>query len=565
MDCKHIRPLISAYYDGEVNDHERALVERHLALCEQCRRTLAEYRATGSSIRALPVPVPPAGLRRDVWRAIQTGRPAVPSRRTSGPAPHNVVALPRTQQDTGRSLRHIIATSIGTGASWVRALPAAVLIGGLLLVMAVLFLRGTQVQAAAELVEKGPISDYNQPIHVRFNKQVIGDDAIKRTSVLRTDGGTPYTVPVTATFQRPDNQLVLHPQPAWVPGATYQVSIDAPRIGLIAGNGTLDTKPITLTFGALAYTPTPTNTPTSTPTFTPVPRPTNTPQPRVTEMPGPENTRSVPLEPTPSPALSTPPAILTPAPLPSTTQLPPEVTGTPTTPVTGTGTATATATPTAGATATTTHTPVPEPTAEPTGTPTATIPPGKTPAPRVSVTPTPPCTIMPVRGFGKVWQEHPDVRARVGCPKAPEGAITLAAHQRFQGGYMFWRGDTRTIYVFIGGPDDQYGVWKQYPDTWQEGDPTPVPVGTPPAGYYEPVRGFGKLWHSDESIRLALGWALEPEWNVTGAWQNFEHGQALWVAAPVTGGQPTIYFMYSDGMWERFRDTFGSGGSGSGE
>jgi hypothetical protein len=126
---------------------------------------------------------------------------------------------------------------------------------------------------------------------------------------------------------------------------------------------------------------------------------------------------------------------------------------------------------------------------------------------------------------------------------------------------MFWRGDTRTIYVFIGGPDDQYGVWKQYPDTWQEGDPTPVPVGTPPAGYYEPVRGFGKLWHSDESIRLALGWALEPEWNVTGAWQNFEHGQALWVAAPVTGGQPTIYFMYLDGMWERFRDTFGSGGS----
>ncbi|MEA2576052.1 MAG: hypothetical protein QOH93_3350, partial [Chloroflexia bacterium] len=70
MNCGEVRPLISAYLDGEVTPEERRSVERHLASCEECRHVLAEYRAIGSDLRALPVPVPPAGLRRDVWRAI---------------------------------------------------------------------------------------------------------------------------------------------------------------------------------------------------------------------------------------------------------------------------------------------------------------------------------------------------------------------------------------------------------------------------------------------------------------------------------------------------------------
>src|SRR5437867_4489808 len=71
MDCNDIRPLISAYYDGEATQEEYSSVESHLARCEDCRQVLAEYRAIGSGMRALPVPVPPAGLRRDVWRVVE--------------------------------------------------------------------------------------------------------------------------------------------------------------------------------------------------------------------------------------------------------------------------------------------------------------------------------------------------------------------------------------------------------------------------------------------------------------------------------------------------------------
>jgi hypothetical protein len=157
---------------------------------------------------------------------------------------------------------------------------------------------------------------------------------------------------------------------------------------------------------------------------------------------------------------------------------------------------------------------------------------------------------MPVSGFGKVWRENPSVRERVGCPTAPEYGLLVAAHQRFQGGYMFWRGDSRTIYVFMGGPNDTVGVWKEFPDTWQEGEPLPTPTVKPPPGLHAPVRGFGKLWQTNDSIRLALGWALEPEEAVTGAWQPYERGNGLWTQDRV------IRFMYSDGIWVRFEDTY---------
>jgi len=155
---------------------------------------------------------------------------------------------------------------------------------------------------------------------------------------------------------------------------------------------------------------------------------------------------------------------------------------------------------------------------------------------------------MPVRGFGQVWRSDASVRKGVGCPAAPEGAVTPTAYQRFQGGFMFWRGDTRTIYVFVGGPTDTYGVWHQFPDTWQEGDP--LPSKTPPAKLYAPVRGFGKIWYNNEPVQIALGWALEQESNTGAVWQQYERGNALWTS------DRTIRFLYSDGLYARFDDIF---------
>ena len=61
----------------------------------------------------------------------------------------------------------------------------------------------------------------------------------------------------------------------------------------------------------------------------------------------------------------------------------------------------------------------------------------------------PVCSTTPVSGFGKLWNENSVVRSRLGCPEESETAIQAAVEEHFQGGYMFWRGDTHTILVFL--------------------------------------------------------------------------------------------------------------------
>ena len=74
MSSQHVRPLLSDYIDGEATPAERRQVEEHLVRCADCAAVLAEYRAIGSSVRAMPRPVPPPTLHRDVWTAIEANR-----------------------------------------------------------------------------------------------------------------------------------------------------------------------------------------------------------------------------------------------------------------------------------------------------------------------------------------------------------------------------------------------------------------------------------------------------------------------------------------------------------
>lgn len=53
--------------------------------------------------------------------------------------------------------------------------------------------------------------------------------------------------------------------------------------------------------------------------------------------------------------------------------------------------------------------------------------------------------------------------------------------------------------------------WRIFTDNWQEGDPVNDPLLTPPAGLYQPVRGFGLVWREEIGVRERLGWALSPE------------------------------------------------------
>lgn len=106
----------------------------------------------------------------------------------------------------------------------------------------------------------------------------------------------------------------------------------------------------------------------------------------------------------------------------------------------------------------------------------------------------------------------------------PSGAAisTWTAEQMFQGGRLIWLEQAQTggvgmlpqILVFY---DD--GRYEQHPDTWTNAEPESDPAIVPPAGLFQPVRGFGKIWRENPSVRDRLGWATAPEQGFDTQWQ----------------------------------------------
>jgi len=100
MPCE-TKNRLQAYYDGELSSAERAAIEIHLAQCEQYRQALAELRQVSGLISAAPLPaIPPAATIRfyAAWDDAQAFR--------------------------DRSVLRI--------ASWLTAVAAAILVGGLI-------------------------------------------------------------------------------------------------------------------------------------------------------------------------------------------------------------------------------------------------------------------------------------------------------------------------------------------------------------------------------------------------------------------------------------------------
>jgi Putative zinc-finger len=337
MDCTDIRPLISYYYDGEATPEERAQVEKHLTGCEDCRQMLAEYRAISGDIRDLPMPVPPVGLRRDVWRAIEArqagtgarvfGRPRQESARPSR-SNGRVVTFPKS---TEKSFIPTFLRSLGS-------VPAALAVGAMIIMIGVLVIQSTVNVPSVALVDQPPYADYTKVVMVNFNKDVRGNEAKANTRVHLKDNGA--DVPTNNTYVSkigsPGGILEIHPATPWEAGVTYEIVVDAPRIRMNVGNDSMGTEPVTLTFYTVAYTPVPTDTPvpptaTVIPTDTPIPtiEPTqiaeNTPvppAPGATDTPRPQPTSrqsNTPAPPSPSATRPPPPqpsATFTPTPIP---------------------------------------------------------------------------------------------------------------------------------------------------------------------------------------------------------------------------------------------------------
>ena len=157
------------------------------------------------------------------------------------------------------------------------------------------------------------------------------------------------------------------------------------------------------------------------------------------------------------------------------------------------------------------------------------------------VTPPSACSITPILGFGRIWSGNASVRAKLGC--AAEGEKqTWAGEQSFQNGYMFWLQDDDKVHVLYNS-----GTWAVYNDTWSTGDPEQDTSIVPPAGYYQPKRGFGKVWRDNPAVRNGLGWATTDERGFHASAQRFEHGTMFW------SNTRGILVLYSDNTWQRYQ------------
>jgi len=184
---------------------------------------------------------------------------------------------------------------------------------------------------------------------------------------------------------------------------------------------------------------------------------------------------------------------------------------------------------------------VPQPATE---TPTAT--------PTITATATTTPTTVP-EPFTTVWEALGGEEGALGAPTDEAVTVRWMADQQFEQGYMYWRNNegssANRIYVlyYQGGTDPSQGTWNRYKDPWtEEMDEVSCPEAETPNG---PSRGFGMVWCDNESVRLSLGAATEPEAGFYGGFQDFEEGTLLW-----SSRLQVIYAMFANGTWQRFHE-----------
>lgn len=106
------------------------------------------------------------------------------------------------------------------------------------------------------------------------------------------------------------------------------------------------------------------------------------------------------------------------------------------------------------------------------------------------------------------------------CPGSPPNATVMQA-QTFERGLLLWTQWNDLIYILYA--DEVVAPrWQIQLDAWFSGLPDSDPNLTPPAGLYQPVRGFGLAWRDEQvaegyRVRDRLGWATAPEQGVDNA------------------------------------------------
>lgn len=127
------------------------------------------------------------------------------------------------------------------------------------------------------------------------------------------------------------------------------------------------------------------------------------------------------------------------------------------------------------------------------------------------------------------WESDLALQQAIGWATQDRPDSVRMARQDFTGGLMLWRQDTSEIYVIYND-----GRWDVFDDTFIDGEAEYDPSITPPTGYQQPIRGFGKVWREEENVREEIGWATGKEQGFGGFIQPYERGILL------TGGDRTL-------------------------
>jgi hypothetical protein len=104
------------------------------------------------------------------------------------------------------------------------------------------------------------------------------------------------------------------------------------------------------------------------------------------------------------------------------------------------------------------------------------------------------------------------------CPASPPHSTVMQA-QHFEQGLMLWTQYNDRIYILY---DTGQPRWDALANAWFPGQPENDPSLVPPAGLYQPVRGFGAAWRTGyvspvQVVRDRLGWATDEEFGVPNA------------------------------------------------
>ena len=137
------------------------------------------------------------------------------------------------------------------------------------------------------------------------------------------------------------------------------------------------------------------------------------------------------------------------------------------------------------------------------------------------------------------------------CPRFP-AQMAAAAVQQFEYGRMIWlaNGDLSggaLIYVLY-----DNGMYDVFVDLWQNGDMELDDTLVVPAGFLQPVRGFGLVWRAQSGVRGALGWALAPENGQELTWQDAQPSETETVRYLQLADETVLRLSHAQqaGLWE---------------